>query len=146
MICDTWVSNIIMKKLNHIQACPRCYSTSFTKSGKTCGRQRYRCKDCNYHFSVNGRGKSLDSRYVVLALQLYLEGLSLRAIEKVLGISHVTVRNWIMKYAPGMKGLRRSDTRVSVSQVRNWEELTYGEEDMPYMLLRVSSGKVLKVG
>jgi len=32
------------------------------------------------------------------ALQLYLEGLSYREIERILGISHVSIINWVKKY------------------------------------------------
>jgi hypothetical protein len=32
------------------------------------------------------------------ALQLYLEGLTYREIERILGISHVSIMNWVKKY------------------------------------------------
>ena len=32
------------------------------------------------------------------ALQLYLEGLSFREIERIIGVSHVTISSWIKKY------------------------------------------------
>ncbi len=32
------------------------------------------------------------------ALQLYLEGVSFRESERILGISHVTISNWVKKY------------------------------------------------
>ena len=40
----------------------------------------------------------LMDNYVTKALQLYLEGLSLREIERILGISHVTISSWIKEY------------------------------------------------
>ena len=43
-------------------------------------------------------GKSIDPYYVIKALQLYLEGVTLREIERILGVSHVSVMNWIRKY------------------------------------------------
>jgi transposase len=39
---------------------------------------------------------------VTKALQLYIEGLSSREIERLLGISHVSVMNWVKQY-----GLKR---------------------------------------
>jgi transposase len=42
-------------------------------------------------------GKQIDAYYITKALQLYIEGLSLREIERLLGVSHVTVSNWIKK-------------------------------------------------
>ncbi|PQJ10460.1 hypothetical protein CJD36_010820 [Flavipsychrobacter stenotrophus] len=43
-------------------------------------------------------GKSIDPYYVIKALQLYIEGVTLREIERILGVSHVSVMNWVRKY------------------------------------------------
>lgn len=79
-------------------ACPNCSSENNIKSGIVANRQRHKCKDCGYYFSVNKLGKRIDSYYVNKALQLYLEGLTYREIERILGISHVSVMNWVKKY------------------------------------------------
>lgn len=79
-------------------ACPSCQSPRTIKSGIIKKRQRYRCKACGYHFTVQKIGKQIDSYYVVKALQLYIEGLSYREIERILGVSHVSVMNWVKKY------------------------------------------------
>jgi Zn-finger domain-containing protein len=68
------------------------------KSGVLKGRQRYRCKSCAYHFTVLKKGKQIADYYVTKALQLYLEGVSYREIERILGVSHVSVMNWVRKY------------------------------------------------
>lgn len=78
--------------------CPRCESSQVIKSGFANNRQRYRCKSCNYFFTVLKEGKRIDNYYVVKALQLYLEGLSYREIERLLGVSHVSVSNWVKQY------------------------------------------------
>lgn len=78
--------------------CPNCESLKTIKSGVIKERQRYRCKQCGYHFTVNKKGKQIDTYYVVKALQLYLEGISYREIERILGVSHVSVMNWVKKY------------------------------------------------
>lgn len=80
-------------------SCPKCSrKDSIVKSGFVNERQRYLCKDCTYYFSVFKTGKKIDNYYVIKALQLYLEGLSLREIERNLGVSHSTINNWIKKY------------------------------------------------
>lgn len=79
-------------------ACPKCENNAIIKSGIVNNRQRYQCKKCNYFFSVNKLGKQIDDYYVIKALQLYLEGVSYREIERILGISHVSVMNWVKKY------------------------------------------------
>ena len=81
-----------------MQSCPQCQSTKIIKSGILNDKQRFKCKDCNYHFTVNKLGKRIDQYYVTKALQLYLEGLSYREIERILGVSHVTVLKWVKKY------------------------------------------------
>lgn len=81
------------------QSCPKCKSNNRVKSGIVKNRQRYRCKDCNYYYSVDKIGKSIDSYYVIKALQLYIEGVTYREIERILGVSHVSVMNWVRKFA-----------------------------------------------
>lgn len=81
-----------------MKICPSCSSENQIKSGIVNGRQRYKCKDCNYYFTVSKKGKKIDDYYVNKALQLYLEGLTYREIERILGISHVTVLKWVKKY------------------------------------------------
>lgn len=81
-----------------IECCPNCSSNEYVKSGIVRQRQRYKCKKCNYYFTVNKMGKQIDSYYVNKALQLYLEGLSYREIERILGVSHVSIINWVKKY------------------------------------------------
>lgn len=78
--------------------CPKCQSGKVVKSGVVKGRQRYNCKDCSYFFTVLKEGKHIDPYYVIKALQLYLEGVSLREIERLIGVSHVSVMNWVKKY------------------------------------------------
>lgn len=78
--------------------CPKCKSNHIVKSGIVKQRQRFACKQCMYHFTVTKIGKKIDDYYVVKALQLYLEGVSLREIERLLGVSHVSILNWVKKY------------------------------------------------
>lgn len=79
-------------------ACPKCNSTEATKSGVINERQRFRCRPCGYHYTVAKVGREVDSYYVIKALQLYIEGVSYREIERLLGVSHVSVMNWVKKY------------------------------------------------
>ncbi len=79
-------------------SCPKCQNHDVVKSGVVKGRQRYNCKKCNYYFTVFKDGKNIDPYYVIKALQLYIEGVSLREIERLIGVSHVSVINWVKKY------------------------------------------------
>ncbi|MEH0157072.1 helix-turn-helix domain-containing protein [Limibacter armeniacum] len=80
------------------KTCPKCFSEHAVKSGIVKDRQRYKCKECGYHFTVEKLGKQIDHYYVTKALQLYIEGVSYREIERILGVSHVSVMNWVKQY------------------------------------------------
>lgn len=78
--------------------CPKCQNDKIVKSGIINNKQRYLCKNCNYFFTVAKIGKKIDDYYVTKALQLYLEGLSYREIERIIGVSHVSISNWIKSF------------------------------------------------
>ena len=78
--------------------CPKCDSSLVTKSGVIKDKQRFKCKSCNYNFTVEKLGKGISQYYVIKALQLYIEGVTYREIERLLGVSHVSVMNWVKKY------------------------------------------------
>jgi hypothetical protein len=81
-----------------ITICPKCKKEDICKSGIVNSRQRYLCKQCKYYFTVEKEGKSIDPYYVIKALQLHIEGVTFREIERILGVSHVSVMNWVKKY------------------------------------------------
>lgn len=88
--------------MNLVPPCPRCKSEATTKAGLVNGRQRFKCKSCNYHYTVQKKGKEIDPYYVTKALQLYLEGMSYREIERIIGVSHLTIGKWVRQH-----GIRR---------------------------------------
>lgn len=84
--------------------CPRCgHASVVSKSGRNhTGAQRYRCADCQRYFTPapkpEGDGPSVRQH----ALQLYVEGTSLRAIGRLLGLHHQTVSNWVRQAAAAL--------------------------------------------
>jgi transposase-like protein len=81
--------------------CPRCQSkTNQMRDGYTpAGSQRYRCKSCRARYTPVGKERGYDEEIRLQALSLYLEGLSLREISRLLSINHQSVANWINDYA-----------------------------------------------
>ena len=76
-----------MDKIN----CKRCKSEKSTKAGKMNSKERYRCKDCGYHFtSEDGRVRYVANDRLV-ALTLFRKGLSLRSIADIIGTSNVLI-------------------------------------------------------
>lgn len=78
--------------------CPRCKSASRVRNGVVGGRQRYKCKDCGFNYTVESKSDVKSREVRRMALDLYLEGLGFRAIGRVLGISYGTVYRWIKKW------------------------------------------------
>ncbi len=103
--------------------CPKCHSDQCVKHGYMKGRQRYWCKSCDYRYTVFKMGKALEKSYVIRSLQLYLEGLGFRAIERIMGISHVTVMNWVKKHGKDLSFIRKEDSRsreVEVDELHSY--------------------------
>jgi len=67
------------------------------------GKQRYRCKNCNYRFTVERRSSEKSLELKQKALRLYLEGMGIRAIGWVLNINFVTVYYWIRKFGESVE-------------------------------------------
>jgi hypothetical protein len=62
------------------------------------GKQRYRCKRCGLNFTdTPPRGMPL--RVKVLAVLLYVSGLSMNRTAKLLGVSTPSVMAWIEQFA-----------------------------------------------
>jgi len=111
--------------MNPISACPKCGSQEFRKNGKVRGRQRYRCQICGYNFSVPKLGKAKPIEMQRQALYLYLEGMSFRSIERLLGISHVTVLKWVRRWGKAIQRLRKKQKPVKVEEVEIDELCTF---------------------
>src|ERR671928_316338 len=89
--------------------CKGCGGEEHVKNGPMRGKQRYRCKACGLNFTdTPPRGMPL--RVKVLAVLLYVSGLSMNRTAKLLGVSTPTVMAWIERFAevyaqkPGPEG------------------------------------------
>ena len=78
--------------------CPRCKNGEYLKAGFANGRQRYRCKSCNYCYTVVEKSDVKPASTRRMAFEMYLEGMGFRAIGRVFKISYITVYQWIMKW------------------------------------------------
>ncbi len=80
--------------------CPHCAHPDSIRYGTSRGVQRYRCQACRRIFQTLRRGK--DPVLKQQACQLYLEGMGMRAIGRVLGIHHKTVSRWSVQAAQAL--------------------------------------------
>ena len=104
--------------MNERPICPRCHSPEMAKNEKVSGKQRYKCKNCNFQvtcFTPRGYPPETKAR----ALELYNHGLSIRSAARLSGVSRASVLNWIKqaakkiykKIAPGKAILIELDER-----------------------------------
>ena len=89
--------------------CPKCKSDKKTKEGIVKQRQRYKCKKCNFRYTVASGSRAKPFYLRKVALQLYLEGLGFRSIGRILNVSHVTVLNWIRSFGEQVAELKSSE-------------------------------------
>ena len=92
--------------------CPRCASADKVKSGINKGRQRYKCKACQYFFTVSHKSDTATPAQRRLALTLYLEGLGFRSIGRILGFSHVAVYQWVKTFGENLEPIKRSAAQI----------------------------------
>ncbi|MCF6361222.1 MAG: IS1 family transposase [Cyclobacteriaceae bacterium] len=92
--------------------CPKCSNSASIKSGKIKGKQRYKCKKCNYHYTVQQKSTAKPKELKRYALQLYLEGLGFRSIGRILNVSNVSVLNWIRSFGQEVQSLSNNDSEV----------------------------------
>jgi transposase-like protein len=81
--------------------CPRCNQTGRqARDGRTpAGSQRYRCAQCGCRYTPTPAEQGYDEDVRFQALQLYLEGYSMREVARRLSVNHQSVANWMKAYA-----------------------------------------------
>lgn len=89
--------------------CPKCGSEKYCKDGLVQGRQRYKCKQCVYRYTVSQKSdvKPVETRR--MAFEMYLEGLGFRAIGRLLRISYGTVYQWIKNWEKQIELPKRNE-------------------------------------
>ena len=84
-----------------MEKCPYCQaSEQQVKNGRNpSGTQRYKCRVCGRIYTREPLPKGYDQAMRDQAVRLYLEGLNLRRIGRILGVNHQSVANWVNAYA-----------------------------------------------
>ena len=121
--------------------CPRCNSSTHKKNGIVDGRQRYKCHDCGYNYSVELKSTASPTSVKRQALQLYLEGLGFRSIGRFLGVSHVSVQKWIKKFGRELEDLK-SEKEISIVEMDEMHTYIGNKKNIAgYGLLLIELGK-----
>jgi transposase len=76
------------------KSCPKPKKADYNKESIVRSLQRYKCKKCNYCYTLEKKSgvKSIETKR--FALEVYLEGLELRSIGRLLKVIHVSVYQW----------------------------------------------------
>jgi transposase-like protein len=91
-----------------IASCPKCASSSIVKNGTSRhGRQRYVCQGCKATFGDSDK-RRVSQQMREEALRHYAEGVGLRSTERLVGVSHNSVMNWVREEIAG-KALQKID-------------------------------------
>ena len=96
--------------------CPKCKSSRHIKDGIVNNRQRYKCKDCLYRYTVERKSDVKTVETKRLALDMYLEGLGFRSIGRVLKISYGTVYSWVKEWGSKVS-LPRRESPVEIVEL-----------------------------
>ena len=81
--------------------CPRCQAVNIVKNGTSRhGHQRWQCLACKKTFGEKDR-RLVAPETKAAALAQYLEGVGQRATERLLGVSHNSITNWVKKAVAG---------------------------------------------
>src|SRR5215210_3391731 len=78
--------------------CKGCGSEEQVKNGFMRGQQRYRCKGCGLNFTDTPK-RGMPFQLKVMAVLLYVSGLSMNRTAKLLGVSTPSVMRWIEQFA-----------------------------------------------
>jgi transposase-like protein len=77
--------------------CKHCGANEYRKAGFSKGKQRYKCGNCNKVFSQGDKREKYSMEEKIKAIKLYTEGVGLRSIERIEGVSTPLLIHWIKK-------------------------------------------------
>ena len=97
--------------------CAKCNSVEKVKNGFVKGVQRYKCKGCGYNYTVEKRSGEYPKETKRKALHLYLEGLGFRSIGRFLGVSNVSILNWIKDFGEKAKELQTDGNSIKFTEL-----------------------------
>jgi transposase-like protein len=76
--------------------CPKCGSEHIRKNGIKKGKQNHICAECGRQFiNPSEQTKAFPETTKQTCLKMYLNGMGFRAIERVMGVHHTTVIDWV---------------------------------------------------
>jgi transposase-like protein len=122
--------------------CPKCSCEQRVKSGIIRGTQRYKCKECGCNYTVALKSTAKPQSLKKQALHLYLEGLGFRSIGRFLGVSNVSVLNWIRSFGREVERLSSESKEIEMVEVDEMHSYIGSKKTIVgYGLLLIDMGK-----
>ena len=76
--------------------CPKCKSTHVRKNGHRGKKQNHLCVDCGRQLIENPQTeRGYGDEVKKICLKMVVNGMGFRGIERVTGVHHTTVMNWM---------------------------------------------------
>jgi transposase-like protein len=108
-------------KLESIK-CPECKSTHINKNGHKRGKQNYRCVECSrqfidYYQPYQGYAEEIKRE----CLSMYVNGMGFRAIERIKGVHHTSIINWVKQVGELLPNAYEAETNPLVGELDELE-------------------------
>jgi insertion element IS1 protein InsB len=75
--------------------CPECNSEHVNKNGRKKNKQNHICVDCGKQFIDSYSYRGYTQEIKEKCLKMHIDGISFRAIERIQGVHHTTIINWV---------------------------------------------------
>jgi len=125
--------------------CRKCGSEAMVKNGFMAGNQRYKCKTCSFQFTrETPHGKPMKDK--ILALILYLSGISMNMTAKIIGVSVQTIMRWIRFFYQKFANDVQHDSsieEIEVDEMASYigkKKIVFGSGKLLIITLENSSG------
>ena len=82
-----------------MENCKYCLSDKLVKNGIVHGKQRFKCKDCGKNSRAGDLREKYSTEVKIKVVKMYLEGMGIRAIERLEGVSNPLIIQWIRKFS-----------------------------------------------
>jgi len=107
-------------------------------------KQRYKCKECDNHFTVTMRRQRIDQNLKRNALVLYLCGISINKIENLSGVKQTTLFKWVKDLGPKFE-LMRVTEKPKIKTIHSKSDMIIRIEDEPWTLIYKEGAVELRV-
>ena len=86
-----------------LDTCKHCGSNALVKNGIISGKQRYRCNSCHRNSRLGDAREKFGMDKQLKVIRCYLEGVGIRSIARLEGVSPPLVLKWIKNTAKIIK-------------------------------------------